>query len=155
MNIPNLRITGLTPTVSGNSLDAVTWEDNGVRMGEGFIDALTEPLSLKDFIVNESRLEHGKRITGTPKIASREVVLCFTIEGSSPTDFRNKKNKFLKMLYSGPITLEVPKESEDVYRLIYTGKGSEYGVNIARTFCKMMLKFEEPNPADRRPRTAS
>ena len=33
----------------------------GVRMGDGFLDALTEPLTLKENIENESRLEHGKR----------------------------------------------------------------------------------------------
>lgn len=138
---PELRING----------SSTLYRDYGVRMGEGFLDALTEPLSLKENIENESRLEHGKRVVveETPKYQSRDVVLDFTIRGSSPTDFRAKKNAFLALMYKGEITLEVPQESSDVYHLIYRSKGSEYSMNPQRTFCHMMLKFEEPNPAHR------
>ncbi len=123
----------------------------GVRMGDGFLDALTEPLTLKENIENESRLEHGKRIIvdDNPKIASRELLLDFTITGSSKEDFLQKKNSFLALMYKGEITLQVPQESPDVYHLIYRGKGTDYGMNAQRTFCHMMLKFVEPNPANR------
>lgn len=141
MGMPELRI---------NKIDTI-YEHFGVKMGEGFLDALTEPLSLKDYIQNESRLEHGKRVIvdANPKIASRDLLLDFTIEGNTPADFRTKKNSFLEMMYKGMITLQVPQESEDVYHLIYRGKGSEYGMNPMRTFCHMILKFEEPNPTRR------
>lgn len=123
----------------------------GVRMGDGFLDTLTEPLTLKDNIENESRLEHGKRIIldNNPKIASREVLLDFTITGKSKEDFLQKKNSFLALLYRGEIALQVPQESPDVYHLIYRGKGAEYGMNPQRTFCHMILKFIEPNPVNR------
>lgn len=123
----------------------------GVRMGDGFLDALTEPLSLKENIENESRLEHGKRVIvdKNPKFASREVLLDFTISGNSPSDFLNKKNSFLAMMYKGNITLQVPQESSSVYHLIYRGKGADYGMNAQRTFCHMILKFQEPNPNHR------
>lgn len=123
----------------------------GVRMGDGFLDALTEPLTLKENIENESRLEHGKRIIidENPKIASRELLLDFTITGSSKEDFLQKKNSFLALMYKGEITLQVPQESPDVYHLIYRSKGTDYGMNAQRTFCHMMLKFVEPNPANR------
>lgn len=138
---PELRING----------SSTVYEDYGVRMGEGFIDALTEPLSLKANIENESRLEHGKRVVveKEPKFAAREVTLDFTISGTSPMDFLKKKNDFLAIMYGGEITLEVPQVSNEVYHLIYQGKGSEYSMNVQRTFCHMMLKFEEPNPAKR------
>ncbi len=127
------------------------YETFGVRMGDVFLDALTEPLSLKENIENESRLEHGKRIIvdENPKIASREVLLDFTITGSSPEDFLNKKNRFLAMMYKGVIALQVPQVSPDVYHLVYRGKGSDYGMNAQRTFCHIMLKFVEPNPTNR------
>lgn len=127
------------------------YEVFGVRMGEGFLDALTEPLSLKENIENESRLEHGKRVIvdDAPKKASREILLDFTITGNSPKDFQDKKNGFLALMYSGKITLQVPQDSPDVYHLIYRSKGTDYGMNAQRTFCHMMLKFEEPNPDDR------
>lgn len=123
----------------------------GVRMGDGFLDALTEPLSLKENIENESRLEHGKRVIvdENPKYASREILLDFTITGNSPADFLTKKNGFLALMYKGKIKLEVPQVNTNVYNLIYRSKGTDYGMNAQRTFCHMMLKFEEPNPANR------
>ena len=121
-----------------------------VRMGDGFLDALTEPLSLKDNIENESRLEHGKRvIMDNPKIASREVLLEFTISGNTPSEFISNKNGFLKLLYTGMVEIQVPKVDDNIYRLIYRSKGADYGMNIQRTFCHLILKFEEPNPNDR------
>ena len=141
MALPEIRING----------SSTLYKDYGVRMGEGFLDALTEPLTLKENVENESRLEHGKRVVveDEPKFASREVMLDFTISGNTPADFLTKKNAFLAMLYKGKITLEVPQESDTVYHLIYRGKGSEYSMNVQRTFCHMILKFEEPNPNHR------
>lgn len=141
MTTPEIRING----------SSTLYKDYGVRMGEGFLDALTEPLDMKDYIENESRLEHGKRIIilDTPRVKSRDVTLDFTICGSSPEDFLKKKNGFLALIYGGEITLQVPQVSDDVYYLIYSGKGAEYGMNANRTFCHMMLKFLEPNPMRR------
>lgn len=139
-DIPELKINNLS------ALDTF-----GVRMGDGFVDTLTEPLSLKENVENESRLEHGKRVIvdKKPKYASREILLDFTITGISSEDFLNKKNGFLTIMYKGKIKLEVPQVNNDVYNLIYRGKGTDYGMNVQRTFCHMMLKFEEPNPANR------
>lgn len=97
----------------------------GVRMGEGFISTLTEPLSLKEPVANESRLQHGKRVVigDNPRIASREITLDFTICGNSPDDLRAKKRAFLGEMYKGKVTICVPPESEDVYHLVYRGKG--------------------------------
>lgn len=52
-------------------------------------------------------------------------------------------------MYRGNVTIQVPAVSDDTYHLIYRGKGTEYGMNYQRTFCHMVLKFEEPNPMDR------
>ena len=50
-----------------------TW---GVRMGEGFLDVIGASASMKDFIENKSRLEHGKRvIINNPKVDEREISL--------------------------------------------------------------------------------
>lgn len=41
-----------------NGKDAfITW---GVRMGDGFLDAIDGFNEMKDYIENESRIEHGK-----------------------------------------------------------------------------------------------
>ena len=63
-----------------NGKDA--WSTWGVRMGDGFLDAIDGFNQMKDYIEDESRLEHGKRIiTENAKVASREITLQFTIEG--------------------------------------------------------------------------
>lgn len=73
-----------------NGKDA--WSTWGVRMGDGFLDAIDGFNEMKDYIENESRLEHGKRvITENAKIDSREITLHFTIQGNSESDYRTKK----------------------------------------------------------------
>lgn len=138
--LPALRING------SNTLA----QDLGLRMGEGFLNALTAPLETKDHIFNESRLEHGKRLVLIPsRFKPREIDLDFTLTGSAPEDLRNKQNTFLSIIYEGEITLQIPQVSDEVYHLIYTGKGSEYDLSPTRTFCHMVLKFCESNPARR------
>lgn len=126
----------------------------GVRMGDGFLDAIDALLSVKEYVENKSRNENGKRIitTGT-KIDDREITLAFTITGKSESDFRAKKKAFEQILYSGNIEITIPALGSDVYRLVYLGKSIAYGLSLSRSFCKFSAKFSEPNPANRTPST--
>ena len=131
-----------------NNKDA--WTTWGVNMGSGFLDALDSFLPMKDYIENDSRLEHGKRmITTGAKVDSREVTLEFTITGSSETDYRTKKKAFQQELQAGAFTLKVPALGNEVYHLVYTGKNISYGLSLSRDFGKISAKFTEPNPMDR------
>lgn len=131
-----------------NGKDALTtW---GVRMGNGFIDALDTPLTMKEYIENESRAEHGKRVLVVePRISSRSVTLPFTIEGNSQSDYQTKKKSFESELYKGSIIIQIPDNSNDVFKLVYKGQCASYGQNKNRNFGKFNAKFEEPNPTDR------
>lgn len=131
-----------------NRKDALeTW---GVRMGDGFLDAIDGFNEMKDYIENESRLEHGKRmITDNAKVASREITLQFTIEGSSEGDYRSKKKAFQTELEKGAVNIKVPALGDEVYKLVYFGKSISYGLSSDRCFCKISSKFCEPNPMDR------
>ena len=131
-----------------NGKDALeTW---GVRMGDGFLDAIDGFNEMKDYIENESRLEHGKRvITDNAKVDSREITLQFTIEGSSESDYRSKKKAFQTELEKGAVNIKVPVLGNEVYKLIYLGKSVSYGLSLDRCFGKISSKFEEPNPMDR------
>lgn len=130
-----------------NNKDA--WEEWGINMGDGFIDALELPVSVKETISNESRLEDGKRLIVTEiKKASRSVSLTFTITGSNEEDLRTKKRNFEEALYSGNVSIYIPKNGAEVYHLMYVGSAS-YGKNVQRTFCKFTVKFEEYNPSKR------
>lgn len=131
-----------------NGKDA--WDTWGVRMGTGFIDSIDAPAPMKDYIKNESRLEHGKRIiTDNAKMDSREFTLSFTIEGKSESDYRTKKKAFFSELEKGRITIKVASLGNEVYRLVYLGKGISYGLSLNRRFSRFSAKFEEPNPTER------
>ncbi len=122
----------------------------GVRMGDGFLDALGEPVPMKEFIENKSRLEHGKRvITTNPKLDERDLTLSFTIQGSTQADYQTKKTNFLKELYKGTFTIQVPSNNSEIYHLIYTGKSITYGQSLTGCFGKFSAKFNEPNPYNR------
>lgn len=128
-----------------NGKDA--WSTWGVRMGDSFLDAIDGFNEMKDYIENESRLEHGKRvITDNAKVDSREITLQFTIEGSSESDYRSKKKAFQTELEKGEVNIKVPVLGNEVYKLVYLGKSVSYGLSLDRCFGKVSSKFEEPNP---------
>lgn len=131
-----------------NSKDAyTTW---GVRMGDKFLDTIGASAPMKEFIENKSRLEHGKRvIINNPKVDEREITLSFTIEGNSQSDYQTKKKAFFEELYKGAVDIQIPANSNEVYHLIYLGKGVIYAQSLDRTFGKVSMKFSEPNPAER------
>lgn len=131
-----------------NEKDA--WTTWGVNMGEGFLDALDAPLPMKDYIENESRLEHGKRmITDNARVDSRDVTLDFTITGISPSDYQTKKNALRTEFQKGAVDIKVPALNSEVYHLVYTGKGISYGLSQDRCFGHLSSKFTEPNPMSR------
>lgn len=131
-----------------NGKDA--WTTWGVCMGDGFLDSIDAPLPMKDYIENESRLEHGKRvITDNAKLDSRELTLAFTITGSSENDYKEKKKAFQTELGQGEMTVKVPELGNEVYKLVYLGKNISYGLSLGRCFGKFSAKFEEPNPTNR------
>lgn len=133
-----------------NGKDA--WETWGVNMGEGFLDAIDGFLPMKEFIENDSRKQHGKRVLYVePKVASRDLTLHFTIKGEDESDFRAKRKAFESQLYKGKLEVVVPALGGDIYKLTYLGKSVSYAMNITRTFCTISAKFEEPNPMDRAP----
>ena len=131
-----------------NGKDA--WATWGVRMGDGFLDAIDGFNEMKDYIEDESRLEHGKRvITDNAKVDSREITLQFTIEGNSENDYRSKKKAFQTELEKGAVNIKVPALGDEIYKLIYLGKSISYGMSSDRCFGKISSKFEEPNPMER------
>lgn len=131
-----------------NGFDAyVKW---GVRMGQGFIEAIETPCQMKDFIENSSRLEDGKRVIyANPRIAEREVTLQFTIKGSTKEDYKNKKESFINELYKVRFDVKIPSCSDNVYHLLYTGRNVTYGHSKSGLFGKISVKFSEPNPKNR------
>ena len=138
----------MTGDLTINNKDA--WTTWGVRMGDGFLDTIGGFNEMKDYIENESRLEHGKRvITDNAKVDSREITLQFTIEGSSESDYRTKKKAFQTELEKGTVNIKIPSLGSEVYKLVYLGKSISYGLSLDRCFGRVSSKFCEPNPTDR------
>jgi len=130
-----------------NGSDA--YETYGIRMGDDFIDSLNAFPTMKAYVENTSRLENGKRVVvSDPKVSEGSVSLIFILEGKTQADFKAKKAAFKAALEKGYVTIQVPKDSDDVYHLIYK-KGTSYAQNPQRTFCKVACTFDEPSPKDR------
>lgn len=130
-----------------NNKDAyTTW---GVNMGDGFIEAIYSPLPMKDVIENKSRLQDGKRvIIENRKVDERDLTLTFTLKGASPSDYIAKYKAFLDEITKGEFAVKVPELGEEVYHLYYL-RSQSFAFNIARTFSKISVKLNEPNPANR------
>lgn len=122
----------------------------GMRMGDKFLSALDAPAPMKEYVENSSRLESGKKVlTEYAKVDSRQVTLEFTFLGSSPQDMLAKKKAFLEVLYGGALEIKVPPYGSDTFRLVYKSCSPPYDISRNRRFCRMSLKFEEPDPTDR------
>lgn len=120
----------------------------GIRMGDDFLNTLLTPVSMKDFIENKSRLEHGKQVLyHNPRVDERDLTLTFYLEGDSPEDHMSKYKAFLEELLKGQVVISVPVLGE-TYKLTYQ-KAASFGLNTTRTFSKIAVKFNEPNPNDK------
>ena len=131
-----------------NGLDA--FATYGVRMGDNFLNALGTPAPLKELIENESRAKHGKQVlASSARVASRQLTLEFTIKGNTPSDLNAKRTAFYTILYNCELTICVPANSVDVYHLNYLGTSPVYDQSRDRCFCRVSVKFEEPDPTTR------
>lgn len=123
-------------------------DDYGIRLVRGAYEALLAPSGMKDYVVNQSRLENGTRYTATQynKYQERTVSFSVVLEGMDYDDYLAKFESFLILLSSGMVYLRVPRLKR-VFKLVYTKCGNFrfYSLNKA-TFT---LEFKEPNPADR------
>lgn len=122
----------------------------GVTMGDKFLDALGEKAGKKDYITNNDRTKNGvEYCDSVPKTNERTVTLTFTITGSSQSDFVAKRDAFYEELDKGNIDIIIPKDSAKVYHLKFKDSTGGYAQNTERTFCKLGVKFIEPNPTNR------
>lgn len=122
----------------------------GVTMGDGFMSALRASAPLKEYVTNDCALKDGvDYCVENPKVAERELVLQFRIEGSTPQQYDQRLESFINVLQAGDVTIQVPARTDKVYHLKYTGNGITYSENIQGTFGKHSAKFKEPDPTRR------
>lgn len=130
-----------------NGVDAQMY---GVTLLSDGVSVLMAAADMKEMVENTSRLEHGKHVvTKGCKLASRDITLTFGVLGKNAADYAAKMEAFANVLYAGALTLELRTvQAGVVYKLVYR-KCTTYAQNSSRTFCKMAVKFTEPNPTDR------
>lgn len=128
------------------------WEDAyttwGISLEETAISALMTPAPNKDYLENECRIEHGKRVdTSNAKKDSRDLNLEIHLSAINKSDFLSKYYEFCKELAKGTLTLKVSHIPDVVFKTVYKScsQFKEYNMGLA----KFQLKLEEPNPDDR------
>lgn len=97
------------------------WSTWGAELMDGALEAILTPPPVKDYIENDSRLEHGIQITSSPEICkmdSRELTLPFFITGNSQSDYLDKYSSFVSELVKGKIALKIPALGK-IYNLYY------------------------------------
>lgn len=118
-------------------------------MLESSYNSLLTPVNPKSNIENKNRNEHGKRVLiGETKLDESTIQLLFHIQGTSTSDYLQKKKAFEKELRSGWILLVV-QSLKTAYKLcnpefldLSTGIGIKEGT--------ISVRFTEPNPDDRK-----
>lgn len=120
----------------------------GVRLARGAYEALLTPFGMKDYVINQSRLEHGTRISASQynKKKERKVSIPVILEGADMDDYLAKYDAFLGLLASGMVYLRVPRLKR-VFKLVYTNCGNFKFDNLNKA--NFTLEFNEPNPNDR------
>src|SRR5699024_3655268 len=81
-------------------------------------------------------------------IDERDITLTFTLQGSSPSDYITKYKAFLNEITKGEFTVKIQALGEEVYHLYYI-RSASFGINTIRTFSKISVKLNEPNPGNR------
>ena len=129
-----------------NGSDAYT--TYGVSLSDEGIATLMAPLTMKEDIVNESRLEHGtRRVSAGAKVAEREISLPVHLTAKTKSEYMTKYADFRAMLETGTVNISTAHESGVVYKCKYVSctQFTQYLSGIA----KLMLRLREPNPKDR------
>jgi hypothetical protein len=130
-----------------NDQDAyTTW---GVSFEDGALASLMTPPSMKDTIVNESRLEHGKRrMNLIPRMQERELTLPFHLVAANKTQYLQRYAAFVNELTENEyIDIRTSYQVGVTYRCIYVScsQFSQFIDGLA----KFTLKVIEPNPYER------
>lgn len=149
---------------AGSSYSTLVLEINGMKLLSGAYEALLTPASMKEYITNSSRLEHGNRIVSNPTLSkkdARNITISLFIEGTGSTSALRKVsyiqrfNALITAITSGEFALQSDEidsalgttTNHTYYKLVYTNcsKYGDYGIEKG----KFTLRLVENNPADR------
>lgn len=129
-----------------NGKDAyLTW---GVTMDDTSLSALMTPPSVKAYIENNDRTEHGKRvIIDNVRVDSRDITLQLNLTARSEEEFFSRYSSFCDELSKGILDIETSYQKGIVYHCIYQSC-SQFS-QFMRGIGKFTLKITEFNPKNR------
>lgn len=137
----------MTVTINGKDAKA-TW---GIVFDSSSISALMTPASMKDYIENSSRMDHGKKViinSDLARLDSRSVTLTFALYAKSEDEFFSRYSSFCEEIQStGKIDIKLSIMSGTVYKCIY--KSCSQFTQYNNKLANFSMKVEEYNPADR------
>lgn len=122
----------------------------GITLIRGWREALLTPAPVKEYVTNDSRLQHGQSVIATPKYAKkdkRDVSITFFLEGKTEEEYLQRYEDFLNQIaYSGEFCLKIP-QLKRIFKLVYSqcSQFGDYGLKKG----KFVLKLTEYNPDDR------
>lgn len=118
-------------------------------MLESSYNSLLTPVNPKSNIENKNRNEHGKRVLiGNIRLDENTIQLLFHIQGSSISDYLQKKKSFEEELRSGEVLLAV-QSLRTAYKLC-SPEFLDVSIGIGIIEGTISVRFQEPNPNDRK-----
>ncbi|WP_277015469.1 hypothetical protein [Prevotella corporis] len=137
----------LTGQLKINGKDAYeTW---GISMDDTSLSALMTPPSVKAYIENNDRIEHGKRVITSSVFAdSRDITLQLNITAKNEQQFFERYSAFCDVLAKGILDIETSFQKGVVYHCLYQSC-SQFS-QFMRGIGKFVLKLTEPNPNKRK-----
>ena len=135
-----------SPTIYINGKNAKTeW---GILTTGNTLSSLLAPVSLKERVSNESRLEHGRHTDNSnPKVAARELNLEIQMIADNEAQFYARHEAFCAELEKGRIDMYLSDRPTVVYHFDYTSC-TQY-TQFRRSMATFSLKVTETNPKDR------
>lgn len=129
-----------------NGKDAyTTW---GISMDDTSLSALMTPPSVKAYIENSNRIEHGNRVVTTSVyVDSRDLTLQLNLTANDEQQFFECYASFCEELAKGVLDIETSFQKGVVYHCLYQSC-SQFS-QFMRGIGKFVLKLTEPNPNKR------
>ena len=120
----------------------------GVSLTDTALSALMTPPAMKEDIVNESRLEHGRRHASTGNmVQERELSLPIHITAKSQADYLTQYNDLISILQGVELNIKTSFQTGVVYKCRYVS--CTQFTQFINGMAKLVLKLVEPDPTDR------
>lgn len=119
----------------------------GAYLDSSGLAALMTPPPLKDYIENDSALEDGVAIGGSPMMDKRSISLTLYLKANSDAQFLQRYADLCALFKNRAINISTSFQDGVVYRCRYQSctQFSQFNGRMA----KFALKLVEPNPNNR------